>query len=115
MEVNGHGIESFEEILAKQEREALRENKEFEKLDLGSKAVAKCNGTNASVEKTNNFIIGNITRQNRLTIVSIIVVGASVLFTLSSIYVSSNDTTDEEVKTLRLELQKQSQKGIDSF
>jgi hypothetical protein len=79
--------------------------------------------TNDSVQKTNAFIIQNSKRQNRLTIASIIVAGASALFAFGAMYTTLNDTTSEELKSLRLQLQKQSQvqeqmqqsqKGIDS-
>ena len=72
---------------------------------------------------TNKFVIDNTRKQNRLTVASIVVAGASALFALGAIVAQLSDSTDKEVRLLREQLQTQSQiqekmlqsqKGIDS-
>jgi hypothetical protein len=79
--------------------------------------------TNQSVIQTNDFTIRNNRRQNRLTISSIIVAGGSALFALGSVIATLKDSTSEEVRLIKQQLQtqsqiqekmQQSQKGIDS-
>ncbi len=101
----------------------FKEMAEHERDRLEKQQIKSIIATNKSVEATNEFAIANGWRQNRLTIASIIVAGASALFALGAMYATLKDTTSEELKSLRQQLQKQSQvqeqmqqsqKGIDS-
>lgn len=105
------------------QKELLEKQKEDERHSLELKQLQSVIETNNSVKRTNDFILKNSKRQNKLTASSIIVAVASALFAFGAMYATLKDTTAEELKSLRQQLQKQSQvqvqmqqsqKGIDS-
>ncbi len=105
------------------QKELLEKQKEDEKHTLEVNQLRSVIETNNSVQRTNDFILDNSRRQNKLTVSSIIVAAASALFAFGAMYATLKDTTAEELKSLRQQLQKQSQvqeqmqqsqKGVDS-
>ena len=106
--------------------EAEKHRKEEEakqRQTLEQKQIETGIATNESSIATNKFVIDNTRKQNRLTVASIVVAGASALFALGAIVAQLSDSTDKEVRLLREQLQTQSQiqekmlqsqKGIDS-
>lgn len=101
----------------------LQQRKDDEKHYLEVKQLQSVIETNNSVQRTNDFVLKNSRTQNKLTISSIIVAAASALFAFGAMYATLRNTTDEELKLLRQQLQKQSQiqeqiqqsqRGIDS-
>lgn len=117
------GEQKHKESIAQKEAELELAKIEFNKLTLEVKQLQSIIDTNESVKRTNDFTIQNTKKQNLITISSLIVAGTSALFAFGAMYATLKDTTDEELRLLRQQFQKQlqsqeqmqqSQRGIDS-
>lgn len=75
------------------QKELLEKQKEDEKHTLEVNQLRSVIETNNSVQRTNDFILDNSRRQNKLTVSSIIVASASALFAFGAMYATLKDTT----------------------